>query len=133
MLVLDGVLERHPALKGASVELGAGWVPELIRRLDWVTKVYSRVDESVRFERPPSEQIRDQMAFTPFHHEDVKRLINDSHEDLYLFSSDYPHVEGTKDPIERFERSIFDLDEGLKNKFYSGNFLRVFADSRSLV
>ena len=54
---LDGVLERHPGLKGAAVELGAGWVPELIRRLDWVSKVYSRVDESVRFERPPSEQI----------------------------------------------------------------------------
>ena len=130
MLVLDGVLERHPRLKGAAVELGAGWVPELIRRLDWVSKVYSRVDESVRFERPPSEQIKEQLAFTPFHHEDVKRLIEDSHEDLYLFSSDYPHVEGTKDPIGRFERFISDLDEDLKDKFYSGNFLRIWSDSR---
>ena len=130
MLVLDGVLERHSRLKGAAVELGAGWVPELIRRLDWVSKVYSRVDESVRFERPPSEQIKEQLAFTPFHHEDVKRLIEDSHEDLYLFSSDYPHVEGTKDPIGRFERFISDLDEDLKDKFYSGNFLRIWSDSR---
>ena len=130
MLVLDGVLERHPRLKGAAVELGAGWVPELIRRLDWVSKVYSRVDESVRFERPPSEQIKEQLAFTPFHHEDVKRLIEDSHEDLYLFSSDYPHVEGTKDPIGRFERFISDFDEDLKDKFYSGNFLRIWSDSR---
>ena len=129
MLVLDGVLERHPGLKGAAVELGAGWVPELIRRLDWVSKVYSRVDESVRFERPPSEQIKEQLAFTPFHHEDVKRLIEDSHEDLYLFSSDYPHVEGTKDPIGRFERFISDLDEDLKDKFYSGNFLRFWPES----
>ena len=128
MLVLDGVLERHPGLKGAAVELGAGWVPELIRRLDWVSKVYSRVDESVRFERPPSEQIKEQLAFTPFHHEDVKRLIEDSNEDLYLFSSDYPHVEGTKDPIGRFERFIFALDEDLKDKFYSGNFLRIWQE-----
>ena len=102
----------------------------MIRRLDWVSKVYSRADESVRFERPPSEQIKEQMAFTPFHHEDVKRLIEDSHEDLYLFSSDYPHVEGTKDPIGRFERFISDLDEDLKDKFYSGNFLRIWPESR---
>ena len=133
MLVLDGVLERHPKLKGAAVELGAGWVPEMVRRLDWVSRVYSRVDESVRFDRPPSEQIREQMAFTPFHHEDVARLIDDSHEDLYLFSSDYPHVEGTKDPIGRFEKSISNLDENLKEKFYSGNFIRLWPEQRASV
>ena len=66
MLLLDGVFERHPGLRGAAVELGAGWVPELLRRLDWVTRTYSRVDESVRFERPPSEQLTQQMGFTPF-------------------------------------------------------------------
>ena len=27
MMVLDGVFERFPTLRGASVELGAGWVP----------------------------------------------------------------------------------------------------------
>ena len=71
MLVLDGVLDRNPGLRGAAVELGAGWVPEMVRRLDWVTKIYSRVDESVRFERPPSQQIREQLGFTPFPNEDV--------------------------------------------------------------
>ena len=130
MLVLDGVLERHPRLKGAAVELGAGWVPELIRRLDWVSKVYSRVDESVRFERPPSEQIKEQLAFTPFHHEDVGMLMDLSHPELYLFSSDYPHVEGTSDPIGRFERFLSDRDEHLKNLFYSENFLRLFPNAR---
>ena len=28
MSLLDGVLERHKGLRGASVELGAGWVPD---------------------------------------------------------------------------------------------------------
>jgi predicted TIM-barrel fold metal-dependent hydrolase len=130
MLVLDGVLQRHPKLRGASVELGAGWVPELLRRLDWVSRIYSRVDESVRFERPPSLQMTEQMGFTPFPHEDVANLVAQSNEDLYLFSSDYPHIEGTKDPIARFERSIADTDEALKTKFYSENFLRVFPDAR---
>ena len=54
MLIMDGVLHRHPKLRGAAVELGAGWVPEMLRRLDAVAKVYSRVDESVRF-RPQTQ------------------------------------------------------------------------------
>jgi predicted TIM-barrel fold metal-dependent hydrolase len=130
MLVLDGVLERHPGLRGASVELGAGWVPELVRRLDWVSRIYSRVDESVRFERPPSVQLTEQMGFTPFPHEDVANLVAQSNADLYLFSSDYPHIEGTKDPIARFERTIADANEEVRSKFYAENFLRVFPEAR---
>ena len=43
---------------------------------------------------------------------------------------DYPHVEGTSDPIGRFERFISGRDEHLKNLFYSENFLRLFPDAR---
>jgi len=130
MLVLDGVLARHPDLKGAAVELGAGWVPELLRRLDWVSKIYGRVDESVRFDRTPSEQLSQQMGFTPFPHEDVGNLIAQSNADLYLFSSDYPHVEGTRDPIARFERTLGNADEAIRTAFYSENFLRLWPESR---
>lgn len=130
MLVLDGVLARHPALKGAAVELGAGWVPEMLRRLDWVSRIYGKVDESVRFERTPSEQLSEQMGFTPFTHEDVAMLVEQSNPDLYLFSSDYPHVEGTRDPIARFERSLQDADESVKTAFYTENFLRLWPESR---
>ncbi|MGK0400445.1 MAG: putative TIM-barrel fold metal-dependent hydrolase [Candidatus Azotimanducaceae bacterium] len=126
MLVLDGVLDRNPGLRGAAVELGAGWVPEMVRRLDWVTKIYSRVDESVRFERPPSQQIREQLGFTPFPNEDVARLIDDSNEDLYLFSSDYPHVEGGRNPIGKFESYLTDAAPMVKEKFYADNFLRLW-------
>jgi predicted TIM-barrel fold metal-dependent hydrolase len=130
MLVLDGVLERHPGLRGAAVELGAGWVPEMLRRLDWVSRIYGRVDESVRFARTPSVQLSQQMGFTPFPHEDVGNLIAQSNPDLYLFSSDYPHVEGTRDPIARFERSLKDVAESVKTQFYSENFLRLWPEAR---
>ena len=130
MLVLDGVFDRHPRLRGASVELGAGWVPEMFRRLDWVSKIYGKVDESVRFDRTPSEQLTQQMGFTPFPHEDVANLIDQSNPDLYLFSSDYPHVEGTRDPIARFEKFLVDEPEPIKNKFYAENFLRIWPDAR---
>ena len=131
MLILDGVLDRHPKLRGAAVELGAGWVPEMVRRLDWVAKIYGRVDESVRFERPPSQQISEQLAFTPFPHENVHHLIQESNEDLYLFSSDYPHVEGGRNPIGKFESHLTNAPESAKQKFYTDNFLRLWPGAAS--
>jgi len=130
MMVFDGVFARHPTLKGAAVELGAGWVPEMLRRLDSISRIYSRVDESVRFDRKPSEQLREQMGFTPFPHEEVGRLIRDSNPDLYLFSSDYPHVEGGRDPIAKFEGALEGHGEADKTAFYSENFLRLFPEAR---
>ncbi len=131
MAVMDGVFERHPKLRGASVELGAGWVPELLRRLDWVAHIWGRVDESVkRFTRPPSQQLTEQMGFTPFPNEDVGQMVGQSNPDLYLFSSDYPHIEGGRDPIGRFENSLAGKEEAVKEKFYSENFLRVWPEAR---
>jgi predicted TIM-barrel fold metal-dependent hydrolase len=130
MLVMDGVFERNPDLRGAAVELGAGWVPEMLRRLDWVSRIYSRVDESVRFERTPSQQLTDQMGFTPFPHEDVANLIDQSNADLYLFSSDYPHIEGGRNPIGKFEKSLEHASEPVKTQFFSENFLRVWPEAR---
>ena len=130
MLLLDGVFDRHPALRGAAVELGAGWVPELVKRLDWVAKIYGRVDTSVQFDRTPSQQLSEQMGFTPFPHEDVANLIEQSNPDLYLFSSDYPHVEGGRNPIKKFEDSLASEAEAVKEKFFSENFLRLWPEAR---
>jgi predicted TIM-barrel fold metal-dependent hydrolase len=131
MMVLDGVFERHPGLRGAAVELGAGWVPELLERLDWVVKSWSRVDKNLsQIKRKPSEQLAEQMAFTPFVFENIGRLVENSDPDLYLFSSDYPHVEGGRDPIGRFEKSLGEVSEEVRNKFYTENFLRLFPEAR---
>jgi hypothetical protein len=81
--------------------------------------------------RKPSEQIRGQLRFTPYPFEDVGALIRESWPELYLFSSDYPHAEGGRDPIGRFERALAGCGEDVKAGFYAGNFLdlypRVFA------
>ena len=131
MMVLDGVFLRHPGLRGAAVELGAGWVPELLRRLDWVVKHWSRNDANLQaWDRTPSQQITQQMGFTPFVFEEVGAFIDQSNEDLYLFSSDYPHIEGGRNPIGRFETALGDRSETVRTKFYSENFLRIFPRAR---
>ncbi len=130
MMVLDGVLDRHPGLRGAVVELGAGWVPEMIRRLDWVARVWGRTDANIQAQtRRPSEQIQAQLAFTPVPVEDLGMMLDQTNPDLYLFSSDYPHLEGGRDPIGKFEGFLADRDETVKAKFYTDNFLRVFQNA----
>ena len=126
-LVLDGVLERHPTLRGGVIELGAGWVPQMITRLDWTVDIWRKSEpELAALKRRPSEQIIEQLAFTPFVYENVGELIRQSDERLYLFSSDYPHNEGGRQPLARFEASLAGCDEQAKARFYSQNFARLF-------
>jgi predicted TIM-barrel fold metal-dependent hydrolase len=131
MMVLDGVFEKFPGLRGASVELGAGWVPAMLERLDMLIRTWSRVDQYLAdLQRTATETLRTQMAFTPFVFEDVGALVDRSHDDLYLFSSDYPHIEGGHDPIGRFETAIADRGAPIRDRFYAENFLRIWPGAR---
>ncbi len=127
-MVLDGVLERFPKLRGGAIELGAGWVPSMLDRLDWASEIWRKSEpELAKLVRKPSEQITAQLAFTPFVYEDVGRLIEQSNDELYLFSSDYPHNEGGRNPLGRFSRSLEGHPEASLERFYSENFSRVFS------
>ena len=126
-MVVDGVFERFPRLQGAAVELGAGWAPALLTRLDETVEIFGRSEPALRdMKRRPSEQLCQQFGFTPFPFEDVGRLIRETDPGLYLFSSDYPHAEGGRDPLGRFDRSLEGFEEGVRTRFESGNFERVF-------
>ncbi len=122
-MVYDGVFLRFPQLRGAVVESGAGWVPDFLRQLDYAHKSFRRTDPYLQdLELTPSEQIRRAMKFTPFPGEDVGHMIRDAGADLFMFSSDYPHPEGTKDPIGKFERTMEGIDEDAKDQFYRRNY-----------
>ena len=122
-LVFDGVFERFAELRGGVIELGAGWVPDYLRTLDLSQKIFKRTDPSVEaLSLKASEYIRRAVKFTPFPGEDVGRLIREAGAELFMFSSDYPHPEGTDDPIGRFERTFKGITEEQKSKFYSENF-----------
>ena len=49
--------------------------------------------------------------------------MENSGEDMVLFSSDFPHVEGGRNPLKRFNDSLAGVDERLKRKFYRDNFI----------
>jgi predicted TIM-barrel fold metal-dependent hydrolase len=126
-MVLDGVFERHPRLRGASVELGAGFVPSMMQRLDWIAEIWRKSEPDLAaLRRKPSEQIIEHLRFTPYPYEDVGALIRASDDRLYLFSSDYPHIEGGRHPLGRFERSLEGTSDVTLARFYSDNFAALF-------
>jgi predicted TIM-barrel fold metal-dependent hydrolase len=122
-MVYDGVFERFPELRGGVIESGAGWAPEFLRELDLGYRSFGRTDPYLQaMELKPSEYIRRAVKFTPFPGEDLGRMIRDGGADLFMFSSDYPHPEGTNDPKGRFERTMSEFDEDVWDRFYRRNF-----------
>jgi predicted TIM-barrel fold metal-dependent hydrolase len=122
-LVYDGVFDRFPQLRGGVIEFGAAWVPAFLRQLDMGYRSFSRTDPLLKaLALKPSEYMHRHMKFTPFPGEDTGYLIKDSGADLFLFSSDYPHPEGTNDPMGRFERTFQAVSAEERKKFYQTNF-----------
>jgi len=70
-----------------------------------------------------SEYARRNLRFTPHPTEPVGWMIEQAGADLFLFSSDYPHIEGGRNPLKRFESSMANIDEAAKDKFYALNFV----------
>jgi hypothetical protein len=73
-----------------------------------------------------------QVKFTPFPNEPVGWIIENSGAEMLLFSTDYPHPEGTKDPIGRFEATMGQVSEQAKERFYSRNFAEMMVTSHDL-
>ncbi len=124
-MVLDGVFERFPDLRCGVIEMGASWAPSLLARLDHAAKTFARTEPMLaELSLTPSDYIRRQVRFTPFPGENVAEMIAQSGPELYLFSSDYPHPEGTRDPIGKFERSFDDhgIDATARQLFYEDNY-----------
>jgi hypothetical protein len=123
-------LDRHPDLRGGVIEIGSGWVPDMIRRLDHAVDIWNKPEPHLaRMRRKPSQQIRQQLRFTPYPFEDVSAMVNESFEELYMFSSDYPHAEGGRDPLGRFDRSVASLSEAGRTRFFSGNFRDLYPNA----
>ena len=121
-MALDGVFERFPGLRGGCIEQGALWVVPLLQRLDIAQATFSKTEPALRLPLKASEYIRRQVKFTPFPTEPVGWLIEQAGPELFLFSSDYPHPEGGRDPLGRFEASLSGVGDGAKERFYSRNF-----------
>jgi predicted TIM-barrel fold metal-dependent hydrolase len=123
-LIFDGVLERFPDLRIGVIEQGAIWVPSWMRQMESAFEAFERHEERLQsLSMRPSEYVHRQVRFTPYPTDDVGWIVEQGGPDLVMFSSDYPHVEGGRRPIERFEASLGDAGDEVRQQFYVDNFL----------
>ena len=123
-MIFDGVLDRFPDLRLGVIEQGASWVPSWMRYMDSAFEAFRKGEERLqRLSLRPSEFVKRQIRATPYPAEDVGWIIDNAGESVCLFSSDYPHVEGGRNPIGRFEASLANASEGAKQRFYHDNFV----------
>ncbi|HWC37841.1 MAG TPA: amidohydrolase family protein [Acidimicrobiales bacterium] len=122
-MIIDGVLDRFAELKVGVIEQGASWVPGWMRSMDSAATAFMRNEERLqRLPLKPSEFVRRQVRVTPYPHEDAGWIIENAGEEVCLFSSDYPHVEGGRNPLGRFEASLAGTSRQAKQRFYCDNF-----------
>ncbi len=125
-MIIDGLLDRFPRLMIGVIEQGAVWVPGWVRQLDAAHEAFAKHEERLqRLRLRPSEYVRRQIRVTPYPTEPVGWIIEHTGPEVCLFSSDYPHVEGGRNPIRRFEQTLDGIDEAAKQRFYCDNFVEL--------
>lgn len=123
VLVIDGVFDRFPRLKWGAIELGASWLPSLMKFLDSGVAAFGKEERLQKLSARPSEILQRQFRATPYPHEDVRWILQNTSEDMVLFSSDFPHIEGGRNPLKRFNDNLDGVSETVKRKFYRDNFI----------
>jgi len=130
-LIVDRVLDRFPRLRIGVIEQGASWVPGWMRNMDSAADAFRKNEERLqKLSLKPSEFVRRQIRVTPYPHEDAGWIVANSGPEVCLFSSDYPHVEGGRNPLKRFDASLdaARIDASARSRFYAENFIDLMGE-----
>jgi len=133
VLILDGLFDRFPTLRGGCIEQGAGWVVSWLHQLDHAQRAFRRTEEPLRrLEAKPSDYVRRHLKFTPFPGEPVGWMIEQAGAELFMFSTDYPHPEGGRDPLAKFEETLTGVSEADRQRFFAGNMAELLPGTSEL-
>ncbi|MDJ0787641.1 MAG: amidohydrolase family protein [Myxococcota bacterium] len=94
-LLSQGLFERFPNLRMASVEMGSNWVPWLIQSLRRAHGINPKA-----FSEDPVATLRRHVWISPFHEDDVDLLKDLLGAENLLMGSDWPHAEGLARPTD---------------------------------
>lgn len=123
-MVYDGVFERFPRLRVATIESASGWVAEWLDRLDYR---YSYMGHTTQMKRPASEYFARNIWISA---DPVERtlpyMVELVGDDKFFIGSDYPHAEGFTRPVEKARKALARLPEASVSKILGDNAVQFF-------
>lgn len=121
-MIYDGVFERHPELRVISMEHGCLWLPGWLKMMDFTANIFKRLRP---FAEAPSMTAKRHIKVAPFAGEPVGWVIDQVGPEMLVYASDYPHPEGSGDPIAKFEETMTNCDQATMDAFYFNNMAQV--------
>lgn len=118
-MVVDGVFERFPRLRVATVEAMAGWVGEWLERIDYR---YRYMGETSQMKRPVGEYFARNIWVSGDPEEKMfKYIVQFAGDDKFFIGSDYPHAEGFVHPVAKAREYLSALPKASIDKILSVN------------
>ncbi len=123
-MVYDGVFERFPRLRVATIEAASGWVVEWLDRLDYR---YSYMGHTCQMERPASAYFERNIWIGA---DPEERLLPCMVELLgdhkFFIGSDYPHAEGFVKPVAKARTALQTLPPASVDRILGENAVQFF-------
>jgi predicted TIM-barrel fold metal-dependent hydrolase len=132
-MVLDGVFERHPDLTVVFAEHGIDWIAPATFRMDALAMPGLSPLLLGEYTLPltPVEYVKRNVRVTPLpvQHESPAAVL-EALPTVAIFSSDYPHFEGSGDPMGHYEKDLAQVAPETKRSFFGENLAACFARMR---
>jgi len=129
-MVLGGVFERHPRLTVVFAEHGIDWITQATARMDALATpgLSPLLLGEYRPSLSPSEYVRRNVRVTPLPVPHESPLATaEALAEVPIFSSDYPHFEGSGDPMGHYDKELAPLAPDLRESFLGANLAGCFA------
>jgi len=109
-------------------EVGAAWLPPLLRRLDNLYEIQASFHGRPLcpdLRMPPSEYIKRQAIITcSFPADTADPAVLALAPDNFAFGGDYPHPEGLAQPLADYKAMVEFIDPATEDGFYGDNLAR---------
>ena len=135
-LICSGMCEKYPNLNFVSVESGVGWIPFLLRALDWQWVNHEMSEFCPEYKLLPSEYARRQIySCFWFEGPEAKAAIDILGTDNILYETDFPHPTSMAPapsspkaqlPKDFIEATLSDLPEETLQKILHDNAARLY-------
>ncbi len=120
-LTFDGLFDRFPNLRVASVENGSEFLPDLLKKLASTHRKMPGI-----FRGDPVEAFRRNVWINPFWEDDPYEIVELMGDDRVIFGSDWPHIEGMPRPLD-YVPELKELDDEPRRRVMRENALELTA------